>query len=61
MRLLAGYWSTRNMTTYPPTWAQIHRFLRLRGGNDAVGESRNLCLEDRTLDNAGDLPHSAAI
>jgi hypothetical protein len=46
-RLLAGYWSTRNMTTYPPTCAQIHRFLRLRGGNDAVAEVEEFVLEDR--------------
>jgi hypothetical protein len=44
MRLLAGHWSTRKMTAYSPMWAQMPRFFRLRGGNDAVGEVEEIVL-----------------
>jgi len=32
------------MTAYSPMWAQMHRFFRLRGGNDAVGEVEEIVL-----------------
>jgi hypothetical protein len=61
MRLLAGHWSMRKMTAYSPMWGQIIVFFACAAAMTQSARRGNCAWKIETLDNAGDLPHSAAI